>query len=198
MASERSGVRVPLSPPPPLKSKHRGHRAPQRSRLEALSRLSHLRYNPLGRDDHEHGVPTRDPRPARHAAELQELAHRGAPAHADEQPRPRGGGRPPALDRLRRHGAGRPQLGGLRQDRRDAPAPGNERDAPGPVRQARGRVRNPRGRAARVDRQRAARARLGHLGQVPRARAAGADHVRPDDRRLLDLHRHAGHPAGHV
>ena len=26
----------------------------------------------------------------------------------------------------------------------------------------------------------------------------GPDHVRPDDRGLLDLHRHAGHPAGHV
>ena len=28
--------------------------------------------------------------------------------------------------------------------------------------------------------------------------ALGPDHVRPDDRRLLDLHRHAGHPAGHL
>ena len=26
----------------------------------------------------------------------------------------------------------------------------------------------------------------------------GPDHVRPDDRRLLDLHRHPGHPAGHL
>ena len=27
---------------------------------------------------------------------------------------------------------------------------------------------------------------------------AGPDDVRPDDRRLVDLHRHAGHPAGHL
>jgi hypothetical protein len=26
----------------------------------------------------------------------------------------------------------------------------------------------------------------------------GPDHVRPDDRRLVDLHRHPGHPPGHV
>ena len=26
----------------------------------------------------------------------------------------------------------------------------------------------------------------------------GPDHVRPDDGRLVDLHRHPGHPAGHV
>ena len=28
--------------------------------------------------------------------------------------------------------------------------------------------------------------------------AGRADHVRPDDRRQLDLHRHPGHPAGHL
>ena len=32
---------------------------------------------------------------------------------------------------------------------------------------------------------------LGHLGRVPRAGARRADDVRPDDRRLVDLHRHA-------
>ena len=40
--------------------------------------------------------------------------------------------------------------------------------------------------------------RLGHLAGVPPAGEARPDHVRADDRRLLDLHRHAGHPAGHV
>ena len=43
-----------------------------------------------------------------------------------------------------------------------------------------------------------ARAEVGRLGDVPRARGAGAHDVRADDRRLLDLHRHPGHPAGHV
>ena len=34
--------------------------------------------------------------------------------------------------------------------------------------------------------------------RLPRARAAGPDDVRPDDRRVVDLHRDPGHPAGHV
>ena len=40
--------------------------------------------------------------------------------------------------------------------------------------------------------------RWANVGVLPRARARRADHVRPDDRRLVDLHRLAGHPAGHV
>ena len=40
--------------------------------------------------------------------------------------------------------------------------------------------------------------RLGQLGRVPPPRSARPHHVRPDDRRLVDLHRHAGHPAGHL
>ena len=39
---------------------------------------------------------------------------------------------------------------------------------------------------------------LGDLGGVPRARRRRADDVRPDDRRLLDLHRQPGDPAGDV
>ena len=42
------------------------------------------------------------------------------------------------------------------------------------------------------------RRRLGDLAGVPPPRAARPDDVRPDDRRLVDLHRHAGHPAGHL
>ena len=40
--------------------------------------------------------------------------------------------------------------------------------------------------------------RLGQLGRVPPPRRPGPDHVRPDDGRLVDLHRHPGHPAGHL
>ena len=40
--------------------------------------------------------------------------------------------------------------------------------------------------------------RLGHLGSLQRARSQGADDVRPDDGRLLDLHWQPGHRAGHV
>ena len=52
--------------------------------------------------------------------------------------------------------------------------------------------------AARADRELQPGRRLGQLGGVPQARRAGPDHVRPDDGRLVDLHRHAGDPAGHV
>ena len=43
-----------------------------------------------------------------------------------------------------------------------------------------------------------ARAQVGRLGDVPGARGAGAHDVRPDDGGVVDLHRHPGHPAGHV
>ena len=39
---------------------------------------------------------------------------------------------------------------------------------------------------------------LGHLAGVPQAGEARTDHVWPDDRRLMDLHRHPGHRAGHI
>ena len=52
--------------------------------------------------------------------------------------------------------------------------------------------------AARAHRQRAARARLGQLEDVPRSRRPRPDDVRPDDGRIVDLHRHAGHSAGHL
>ena len=72
------------------------------------------------------------------------------------------------------------------------------RDAAGAVRQAGRRVPHPRGRAARADRQLQSGAALGDLGALQRARSQGPDDVRPDDGRLLDLHRHAGHRAGHL
>ena len=75
---------------------------------------------------------------------------------------------------------------------------GAGRDAAGAVGQAGGRLPHPRGRAARADRQLQHRARLGHAGELRPLGARGPDHVRPDDRRLLDLHRHPGHPAGHL
>ena len=39
---------------------------------------------------------------------------------------------------------------------------------------------------------------VGDLGALPRARPQGPDDVRPDDRRLVDLHRQPGHRAGHL
>ena len=52
--------------------------------------------------------------------------------------------------------------------------------------------------AARADRQLQPGAALGDLGALQRARSQGPDDVRPDDRRQLDLHRLAGHRAGHL
>ena len=66
------------------------------------------------------------------------------------------------------------------------------RDAARPVRQAGRRVPDAPGRAARPHRQRAARAGVGDVGQLPRSRAPRPDDVRPDDGRQLDLHRHQG------
>ena len=51
---------------------------------------------------------------------------------------------------------------------------------------------------ARADRQLQPRRPLGELGDVPGARRRRADDVRPDDGRVLDLHRDPGHPAGHL
>ena len=75
---------------------------------------------------------------------------------------------------------------------------GRRRDAAGPVGQAGRVVPHARPRAAGADRQLDAGPEVGRLGDVPRAGGAGPHHVRADDRGLVDLHRHAGHPAGHL
>ena len=67
---------------------------------------------------------------------------------------------------------------------------GDDADAARPVGQAGRRVRHPRSRAAGADRQLEPGPAMGQLGDVPRARRRRADDVRPDDRRLVDLHRH--------
>ncbi len=85
--------------------------------------------------------------------------------------------------------------------RRHHPHPGNHgkgRDPAGPVRQAGRRLPHQRMGAARAAGQLQPRRRLGELARVPPARGRGPDDVRPDDRRVLDLHRHPGHPAGHL
>ena len=119
-------------------------------------------------------------------------------AHADEQPRSR---RRRATGRsrgLRRHRDGGAQLGGVRRDRRRAARARERRDAARAERQAGRGVSHARVGAARADREQESRRPLGDLGSLPRARAARPDDVRPDDRGLVDLHRLAGHRAGHV
>ena len=66
------------------------------------------------------------------------------------------------------------------------------------VRQAGRRAAHARVGAAGAHRQLQPRRRLGHLARVPPPRAARPHHVRPDDRGLVDLHRHPGDPAGHL
>ena len=72
------------------------------------------------------------------------------------------------------------------------------RDHAGGVRAPGRRAAHPRVGAAGADRQLEPGPGLGQLAGVPPAGGARADHVRPDDRRLVDLHRHPGHPAGHL
>ena len=119
-------------------------------------------------------------------------------AHADEQSRSRRRRAAGRARRLRRHRPRRARLERLRPDRRDAAPARGRRDAARPVGQAGRRVPHPRRRAARADRQLEPRAALGDLGPFPRARSQGPDDVRPDDGRLVDLHRHPGHRAGHL
>ena len=127
------------------------------------------------------------------------LAAGGRPADADEQPRPRGRRAPRGPRRLRRHRQGGPRLAvvpraGPHADRRCGDDETMLVQSGRPV----GRVPHPRVGAAGADRQLQPGRRLGHLAGVPPAGGARPDHVRPDDRRLVDLHRHPGHPAGHL
>ena len=61
-----------------------------------------------------------------------------------------------------------------------------------------GVFRHPCRRAARDHRQFQPSAQMGDLGAFRRARSQGLGDVRPDDRRLVDLHRHARHRPGHL
>ena len=67
-----------------------------------------------------------------------------------------------------------------------------------PVGQAGRRLPDPQGCAARPDRQFQPGAALGDLGPFQRIGSQGAHDVRPDDGRIVDLHRHAGHRSGHL
>ena len=139
-----------------------------------------------------------NPRHARRAARSsgEELAHRGAAAHADEQPRPRG----------RRAARGLVVYGGIGKAARnwecyDAIIESLKRleirrfsCSP----EARRRAQDPRRCTASAHRELQPGAELGELGALQRARPQGPHDVRADDRRLVDLHRQPGHRAGHL
>ncbi len=87
---------------------------------------------------------------------------------------------------------------GVRRDGAHAHHAQGRRDDAGAVRQAGRRDAHPRVGPTGADRQLQPGRRLGHLAGVPPPGAARPDHVRADDGRLVDLHRHPGHPAGHL
>ena len=122
----------------------------------------------------------------------------GGDAHADEQPRPRRCRAPRRPRRLRRHRARGALLGCLRRDRPRAALARRRRDAAGPVGQAGRRLSHPRVVAAGADRELEPGRRMGELGRVSPPRAARPDHVRADDRGLVDLHREPGDRPGHL
>ena len=129
---------------------------------------------------------------------LQGLAAGGSAAHAREQPPSRRRREALRARRLRRDRQGRAQLAELPRDRARAPAARRRGDAARAVGQAGGGVRDPRGRPPRAAGQLEPGPGLGELGRVPQARRGRADDVRPDDRRVVDLHRLTGDPAGDV
>ena len=142
--------------------------------------------------------PLGDSCAARDGVERALLADRGAAAHAAQQPRSRGCRAPREARRLRRLGTRCAIARRAARDRAHAAAPRRRRDVARAIRQAGRRVQDACRRASCADRERAARARLGDVGRVPPARGRRPDDVRPDDGRIVDLHRHARHPAGHV
>ena len=71
------------------------------------------------------------------------------------------------------------------------------RNAAGAVGQAGRGVSYARNGPARAHRQLQPGGQVGHMGALQRARSQRPDDVWPDDRGQLDLHRHAGHSAGH-
>ena len=126
------------------------------------------------------------------------LDHRGAAADADEQPRPRERRAARRPRRLRRHRPRGPGLALVRRHDPDADHARAGRDHARPVGPAGRGDADPRVGAAGDPRQLQPRRRLGDLAGVPAAGAARPDHVRADDRRLVDLHRHPGHRPGDV
>ena len=138
-------------------------------------------------------------RAARPEAYGQELADRGAAAHADEQPRSRGRRAPGRAGGLRRHRPRGARLGTLRQDRRDLD--GDSR----PTRRCCVQSGKPVGVfQTHAD---APRVLIANSNLVPHW--ATWDHFNELDRKglmmygqmtagVVDLHRHAGHRPGHL
>jgi hypothetical protein len=138
------------------------------------------------------------PRSPGHLPQHSGLAAGGGPALSPQQPRPGGGRGPRAPCGLWGEGQGGP-LGGGTDRHRPHPGAAPERPHPaGAVRQAGGRIPHPRHGPPGADRQFVAGAPLGDPRALLGTGGGRADDVRADDGRLVDLHRHPGHPPGHL
>ena len=163
-----------------------------RSRCKTESRF-------YGRRSHAgHHRSSYHPRAARGGSYLQGLAPGGSPPHADEQPRPRSCRTPRGASGLRRDGQGRQELGELLGHRQYPARTGRRRDVAGPVRKAGGRLQDTPLGPAGSDRQFPPRPGMGRLEDVQGTREGRTHYVRPDDRGVVDLYRHPGHPSGHL
>ena len=137
-------------------------------------------------------------RPARHHAHLPRLAARSRDAHVDEQPRPRSSRETGRADHLRRTRQSRAKLGLLSRHRKIAERTKLGRNSARAIRQASRDFPHARICAASPDRQFQSSRTLEQLGAIRRTRSRRPDDVRPDDRRKLDLYRHARNSAGHL
>ena len=198
--------RSPRSPAGPRRGARPASRRPRSANSSELGEITVAASQLPSRTDgprrcgtvrHECRCPSR-PRPSRGRADLPGLAAGGGVPDAAEQPRPGGRRAPGRPRRVRRHRPGGPLVGRVRRHGPHAAHARRRRDDARPVGQAGRRVPHPRVGTAGAARQLQPRAGLGDVGRVPAARGRRAHDVRPDDGRLVDLHRHPGDPPGHV
>ena len=143
--------------------------------------------------------PLAHPRAARHGAERPLVVDRGAAADAAQQPRRRGRRAAGGARRLRRLGQGRAHR--TRRCRRScARCCGCGEDETLLVQSGKpvGVFRTHAGAPRVLIANSLLVPRWATWDEFRRLEALGPDDVRPDDGRELDLHRHAGDPAGHV
>ena len=120
-------------------------------------------------------------------------------AHAAQQSRSRGGGEPRRVDRLRRHGPRGARLAVVPRHRARAGIARKRRNAAGAIGPAGGHLPHAPRSAARAASPIPTWWATGRTAtNSTRLEKTGPHHVRPDDRRVVDLHRQPGNRAGHV
>src|SRR5262249_47188731 len=117
---------------------------------------------------------------------------------ADEQSGPERCGKTRRTYRLWWDRKGGPRLALIRCDCEFITRARKRRDATGAIRQAGRNLSNSRVRTSGADRELEPDRSMVQLGRVAPARATWSHNVRPDDRRVLDIHRQSRHRSGHV